>query len=191
MRRDPTGSTSNATPTEFPEITSVGEVRGLPTLRLGVIAAIVVGAAVLASPALAGPSAIPQPTPPPSSGGGGGGGGWRRWRRRRRRHPPAGRAKPAAPVAVKNGKAGAELLVVTGARTRGPVAPAVTPPVTTTPPPATVTTPHPRRPHRRRLPTATAPAVTTPAPVVPVRSRSRSRPATRRPPISRRTGWWC
>ena len=58
--------------------------------------------------------------------------------------------------------------MATGARTRGPVTPAVTPPATTTPPPAPVTTPAPAATAPvATAPAATAPAVTAPAPVVP------------------------
>jgi hypothetical protein len=74
---------------------------------------------------------------------------------------------PAAPVAVGNGKAGAELLEATGERTHAPVVPAKTPPAKTTPPPP-ATTPAPTA--TASAPTATAPvkpAVKTPAPVAP------------------------
>ena len=102
-------------------------MRGRPALRAILAATVAVGACVLATGALAAPSATPQPTPPPGGGFSGGGGG-------------TTIRRPPGPVAVANGKAGAELLEATGERTQEPVATAATP-TTPEPPPATTTEP--------------------------------------------------
>jgi hypothetical protein len=121
-------------------------MRGRTALR-GTLAAIVaVGACLLATGAMAAPSAGPQPTPPPGGGGGGGGGGG----------SSGGGTftpRPTGPTAVGNGKAGAVLLEATGERTREPVA--TTPTATDQVPPTTATLP---------VTTAEAPVTTAQAP---------------------------
>jgi hypothetical protein len=130
-------------------------MRGIPALRAILAVTVTVGACMLASGALAAPSAVPQPTPPPggggggSSGGGGGGGGSSSGGGTTTR-------RPVGPVAVASGKAGAVLLEATGERTQEPVATTATP--TTTDPPPTTTTEPP-------VTTAEAPVTTAEAPV--------------------------
>jgi hypothetical protein len=129
-------------------------MRGTTALR-GTLAAIVaVGACLLASAAMAAPSAVPQPTPPPGGGGSTGGGGSSGGGTTTRR--------PVGPVAVADGQAGAVLLEATGERTRAPIATTSTteqvPPTATEPPVTTAATP---------VTTAEAPATTAAKPPAP------------------------
>lgn len=138
-------------------------MRGIPALRLIVVAAVAVGVAVSASAAVAAPSAGPQPTPPPggggggsSSGGGGGGGGGGGSSTVTRR--------PTGPVAVGNGKAGAVMLEATGERTQEPTDTAAAAPATTTEQPPATTAEAPATTAEAPVAT-TAPATTAEAPV--------------------------